>query len=75
MININEDTQDGGGKKKIPLANAQDLAMVNQHIQIVGRPISGSYKDQQGEDSFQLPGLEDYSAPVNVKLRWHFKVL
>src|SRR5262245_10829904 len=75
MIAVNEVTQDGGGKKTMPLTNAQDLAMVNRHIQIVGRPIKGSYKDQSGDDSFQLPSLEDYNAPIDVKMRWHFKVL
>jgi hypothetical protein len=75
MISINEVTQDGGGKKTIPLANAQQLEMIQKHTNIVGRPIKGSYKDQSGEDSFQLPSLEDYEAPIDVKLRWHFKVL
>lgn len=75
MISINEVTQDGGGKKTIPLANAQQLEMIKKHTTIVGRPINGSYQDQSGEDSFQLPSLEDYNAPIDVKMRWHFKVL
>ena len=75
MINVNEVTQDGGGKKTMPLANAQQLELIQKHTNIIGRPIKGSYKDQSGEDSFQLPGLEDYNAPIDVKMRWHFKVL
>jgi hypothetical protein len=75
MINIDEVTQDGSDKKVLAFATAQNLATVNQHFQIVGRPINGSYKDQKGEDSFQLPSLEDYNAPIDVKMRWHFKVL
>jgi hypothetical protein len=73
MITVNEVTQSGAGKKSIPLGNAQ--GPVEVHTQIIGRPIKGSYRDQSGEDSFQLPGLEDYNAPIDVKLRWHFKVL
>lgn len=75
MIDVKEITQDGSGQKTLVLANAQELEMANKHIQIVGRPIKGSHKDQSGEDSFQLPSLEDYGAPIDVKLRWHFKVL
>jgi hypothetical protein len=75
MINMKEVTQDGGGKKTMPLANAQQLEMIQKHTNIIGRPIEGSYKDQSGEDSFQLPGLEDYNAPIDVKMRWRFKVL
>ncbi len=75
MITVNEVTQDGGGKKTMPLAIAQQLEMIQKHTNIVGRPIKGSYRDQSGEDSFQLPGLEDYDAPIDVKMRWLFKVL
>jgi hypothetical protein len=75
MITVSEVTQNGAGKKTLPLANAQELAGVNNHALIVGRPIKGSYTDQSGEDSFQLPSLDDYNAPINVKMRWHFKVL
>ncbi len=75
MINVTEVTQDGSGKKTMPLANAQQLEMIQKHTNIIGRPINGSYRDQSGEDSFQLPGLEDYNAPIDVKMRWHFKVL
>ena len=75
MITVNEVTQDGAGKNTLPLGNAQTLPETNSHTQIVGRPIKGSYTDQSGEDAFQLPGIDDYNAPINVKMRWHFKVL
>jgi hypothetical protein len=75
MITVNEVTQSESGKKTLPLANAQGLAETNTNTQIVGRPIKGSYTDQSGEQSFLLPGLDDYNAPINVKVRWHFKVL
>lgn len=75
MISINEVTQDGGGKTTIPVAYAQQLEVIQKHTNIIGRPIKGSYRDQKGEDSFQLPNLEDYNAPIDVKLRRHFKVL
>lgn len=75
MINVNEVTQDGAGRKSLPLGNAQQLESTDNHTQIVGRPIKGSYRDQSGEASFQLTSLDDYNAPINVKMRWHFKVL
>jgi hypothetical protein len=75
MITFSEVTQSGAGKNTVPIANAQGSADVGKHIQIVGRPIKGSYTDQSGEDSFQLPGMDDYDAPIDVKMRWHFKVL
>jgi hypothetical protein len=59
----------------LPLGNAQQLESTDNHTQIVGRPIKGSYTDQSGEASFQLTSLDDYTAPINVKMRWHFKVL
>ena len=55
MISINEVTQDGGGKKTIPLANAQQLEMIQKHTNIIGRPIKGSYKDQKGETRSSSP--------------------
>jgi hypothetical protein len=75
MITFSEVTQSGAGKNTVPIANAQGSADVGKHIQIVGRPIKGSYTDQSGEDSFQLPGMDDYDAPIDVKMSWHFKVL
>lgn len=75
MVTVQEATQDGTGSKAVMLVTGQELDLVNKHTQIISRPIKGSYKDQSGEDSFQLPNLDDYNAPIDVKMRWHFKVL
>ena len=63
MINVKEVTQDGGGKKTMPLANAQQLEMIQKHTNIIGRPIKGSYKDQSGEDFVPAPRSRGLQRP------------
>ncbi|MEX0814658.1 MAG: hypothetical protein WD014_03185 [Dongiaceae bacterium] len=74
-VPVQETTQDGASPRTVMLVNGQQLGLVNKEIRIVGRPIDGSYTDQSGELSFKLPELEDYAAPVDVRVSWRFKVL
>ncbi len=74
-VPVRETTQDGTSSQTVILVNGQQWDLVSKEMRIVGRPIEGSYKDQGGEISFKLPDLDDYAAPVDVKVRWRFKVL
>ena len=74
-VPVRETTQDGASSQTVILVNGQQWDFVSKEMRIVGRPIEGSYKDQSGELSFKLPDLDDYAAPVDVRVRWRFKVL
>ena len=74
-VPVQETTQDGASSQTVILVNGQQWDFVSKEMRIVGRPIEGSYKDQSGELSFKLPDLDDYAAPVDVRVRWRFKVL